>query len=187
MGQQDGPLTGAPLNFPQEIIASQIGIGGMAFTGNLGGVPTANPGAGTFVPIGNGNIPPGHPLFLLDPSVLFDLVLNPPASPNEAQFQRLRYIGTQRVCAAIQCSLSVQEPAVGAVGYAAKLTKNGVDVVNSEQEAQTGGLITSADSLSIAGGTFLDENDEIGILLTNVTNGANLVVSSCHLQVIALP
>ena len=184
--QADGPLTGAPLNFPKEAaLKSQIGVGGMAFTGNLNGVVTDNPGAGSFVHVGNGQSL--HPLWVLDPSLLFDLVLQPPASPNETQFQRLRYIGKTQVCAAIQCSLSVQEPAVGAVGYAAKLQLNGVDIPNSEQDAQTGGLITSADSLSVAGGTVLVENDEIGILVANLSTAADLVVSSGHIQVIALP
>lgn len=163
----------------------QAALGGMAFTGNLGGSLTGIPGAGTFVPIGNGVI--AHPLFTLDPSIAFDLVLDPPASPTETQFQRLRYVGgAQSLCAQVTCSLSIQDPAIGAIGTAAKLQVNGVDIPNSEQEGQTGGLITTAGSLTVQGSTVLNPGDDLRVLVANATNGGDFIVSSCHLTVVAL-
>jgi hypothetical protein len=164
---------------------TRAAIGGVAFTGNQGGVVTVNPGAGTFVPIGNGS--PAHPLFALDPSVNFQIVLVPALSPNETQFQKLRYVGAARdLCVVLTCSLAFQDPALGAFGTAAKLTQNGVDIPNSEQEAQTGGLITSADSLTVQGGAVMQPGDEFQILVANITDGGNFVVSSCHLTAIGL-
>ncbi len=161
-----------------------IAIGGMAFTGNLGGAVTVIAAAGAFVPVGNGT--PAHPLFVLDPSFAFSIVLDPPASPNECQFQRLRYDGVKALCAAINCAVSVQEPTLGAVGYAGRLTQNGVVIPNSPADAQTGGLVTSADSLSVLGGITMNPGDIIGIEIANLTNTDNLNVSSCHIQVIGL-
>lgn len=161
----------------------QAAIGGMHMSGNLGGVPTVNPGAGTFVPVGNGA--PAHPLFVLDPSVGFEIILDPPASPNETQFQRLRYTGSARdLCALITCTISAQDPGLVAFGFAAKLQLNGVDIPGSEQEAQTGGLITSADSLTIQGGTILNPGDDIRVLMANLTDGNDWIISSAHLTVL---
>lgn len=178
---------------PQRVQGSQAGwkehtqgarapaIGGMAFTGNVGGVITDNPGAGTFVPIGNGQ--PAHPLFTLDPSLFFAIGV---VGANETQNQSLIYTGSLSLCAILTCSLSFQDPALGAFGTAAKLQQNGVDIPNSEQEAQTGGLITSADSLTIQGGTLINPGDTFRPLVANMTDGGNFIISSCHLTCVAL-
>ena len=137
---------------------------------------------GQLVPVGLGS--PNHPLWVLDPSMFFEIVLDPPASPNEAQFQRLRYIGPRNLCAALDCALSVQEPTVGAVGYEGALTKNGAVIPNSPMDAQTGGLITSADSLSFKGGALLEPGDTIQVLCANLTTTDPLIVSAGHLQVV---
>jgi len=164
---------------------TQAALGGMAFSGNLGGQLTDVAAPNAFVPIGN--LVVAHPLFNLDPSVFFDIVLDPPASPNETQFQRLRYIGTARnLCAQVTASLSIQDPSVGAIGIAAKLQINGVDIPDSEQEGQTGGLITTAGSTTIQGSTLLQPGDNLRVLVANSTNVNDFIVSSCHLTVLAL-
>lgn len=164
---------------------TQAALGGMAFTGNLNGQLTDIVAQDTFVPIGN--LVPAHPLFNLDPSVFFQIVLEPAASPNEAQFQRLRYIGTARdLCAQVTASLSIQDPSVGAIGIAAKLQINGVDIPDSEQEGQTGGLITTAGSTTIQGSTILQPGDDLRVMVANATNVNDFIVSSCHLTVVAL-
>jgi hypothetical protein len=164
---------------------TQAAIGGMAYTGNLGGQLTDIVAQDAFVPIGN--LVPAHPLFNLDPSVFFEIVLVPGGSPNETQFQRLRYIGSASgLCALVTCSLSIQDPTLGAIGIAAKLQKNGVDIPDSEQEGQTGGLVTTAGSTTIQGSTILEPGDDLRVLVANASNDNDFIVSSCHLTALGL-
>lgn len=163
----------------------QAAIGGMAFTGNREGVETVNLPPNVFVPVGSQA--PNHPLFVLDPSANFQIALNPPGLGNETQYQVLEYTGRARgLCGLFTASVSFQDPApLGGFGTGVKLTLNGVDIPGSEQEGQTGGLITSADSIAVQGIVELNPGDQIQVLVANTSDATNFIISSCHLTGIA--
>ncbi len=146
-------------------------VGNMAFTGNLGGVNTVIPAAGTFVPIGNGA--PAHPLFVANPNNLLFTLLGATTAA-----QVLRYDGVEPVRLCIRGSISVQDPLFTAEGFALRLLQNGAPIPNASMDGQTGGLITSAGNIYVEALVTAANLDLFTMQLANLTSAQNLNVSS---------
>ena len=147
--------------------------GNMAFTGNLGGVATIIPGAGTFVPIGNG-LGAGHPSYVANPNnSLFSVQGGP-----DAENQVLRYDGTEMLCICARASVSAQDPALGAEGFAIQIIKNGVPQFPTSMEGQTGGLVTTAGNIYTETIIDISPGEVLQLLIANLTSPANLIFSS---------
>ncbi len=147
--------------------------GNMAFTGNLGGVATIIPGAGVFVPIGNG-LGAAQPSYVANPNnALFSVQGGP-----DAENQVLRYDGTEPTCICARASVSAQDPALGAEGFAIQITKNGVPQFPTSMEGQTGGLITTAGNIYTETVISIAPTEVLQLLIANLTSAANLVFSS---------
>lgn len=161
----------------EKLVKEFIPIGNMAMTGNLGGVETVNPGAGTFVRVGSGNAGT-HPVFVANPNNK-DFVLVGATAPT----QELRYTGKKPFKLCIRGMLALQDQAIGAEGFAIRLLQNGVPVANTTLEGQTGGLITSAGFIASESVVQAQPNDVFTIEFANITGGANLTVSGALLTV----
>lgn len=178
--QSQRPSSGASvvkLRRLETLVRTHIPFGSMAMTGNLTGVETVNPGAGTFVRVGAGN-GGTHPLFVANPNndkFAFD--------GTTAPTQELRYTGNSPFKLCIRAYLSLQDQAVGAEGFALRLLQAGVVVANTTVEGQTGGLITSSGFIATEGLVMADPGDVFTVEFANITSGANLTASSCIVTV----
>lgn len=145
--------------------------GSMAFSGNLGGVATVNPGAGTFVRIGAGA--PGHPLFV---SNIANRLVSVQGLTTATQ--ELVYDWSEKRCFCVRVDLSLQDQAIGAEGFELRLVKNGVPIPNTTVQGQTGGLITSSGFIHTESLVDLNRGDVVYPEFANITSGANLTASS---------
>ena len=152
-------------------------LGNIAFVGNIGGIETVIPGADTFVPIGNGNAGT-HPTFV-DNTSNIQFALEGTTAPT----QGLLFAGLSPLRLHMAATVSVQNPALSALGFALRLLKNGNPIANTTLEGQTGGLITSAGNLTTLGSDTFAFGDVLSIEIANLTSSQNFVVSSAAINV----
>lgn len=178
--QSPRPSSGASvakLRKLETVVRTHIPFGSMAMTGNLTGVETVNPGAGTFVRVGAGN-PGTHPVFVANPNNK-DFAFDGTTAPT----QELRYTGNSAIKLCIRAYLSLQDQALGAEGFALRLLQAGSVVANTTVEGQTGGLVTSSGFIATEGLVMAAPGDAFTLEFANITSGANLTVSSAILTV----
>lgn len=174
---RSGGISSSQFQRLEKLVKTFIPIGNMAMTGNLTGVETVNPGAGTFVRVGAGN-PGTHPVFVSNPNNK-DFVMDGTTAPT----QELRYTGKKPIKLCIRAFLSLQDQAVGAEGFAIRLLQQGLPVANTTIEGQTGGLITSSGFIGSEGVVKANPGDVFTMEFANITSGANLTASSAVLTV----
>jgi hypothetical protein len=163
--------------FDNPLLPNSAVRGGVAFTGNAGGVVTDIVTVDVFVPIGNGN-PGTHPVYVLDANSERTSLQGVTAPTQE-----LRYTGKETFHGEVTISLSIETPsrAAGAI-FSARLLLNGSPVANSEFQSITGGRTNAAGSLSYSVPLELNEDDDLQVEIANNDDNSDLIVVACRLS-----
>jgi hypothetical protein len=163
--------------FDNPLLPNSAVRGGIAFTGNAGGVVTDIVTVDVFVPIGNGN-PGTHPVYVVDANSERTSLQGVTAPTQE-----LRYTGKETFHGEVTISLSIETPsrATGAI-FSARLLLNGSPVANSEFQSITGGRTNAAGSLSYSVPLELNEDDDLQVEIANNDDNSDLIVVACRLS-----
>lgn len=175
-----GPNTQVDVFFFGDFGVDNSKNGGHLSLNNPGGVPTVNPGVGTWTRVGNGN-PGPHPLYTLDMGsarVLLD-------QPAGAESARLVYVGIEPIAADLFASVSLGPAAViAALQVGARLiylpAGGGSVPVEPAIFTATSGIILSGASISLNASLVLNPGDALALEVQNATDGTDLVVDSVN-------
>lgn len=154
--------------------------GGTISLSNPGVVPTVNPGAGTWVRVGNGNAGT-HPLYTLDGGSA-RVVLDQPAGAESA---RLVYVGTEPTSVTLSAALSLGPSAViAALQVGARLVYlpagGGSSPIDPAIFTPTSGVILSGASIALHASQVMQPGDAVALEVQNASDGTDLVVDAAN-------
>ncbi len=150
------------------------GRGAISFIGNT--VPTVNPGAGGFVPIGTGNAATHAPYVLDSPAN--DVALVGTTAPT----QELEYTGTQKFAGILYALVSAGvTTGVGATTYTIRVLQNGVECTRCRFTSVTGGLLVSAAFNAVQLPADVSPGDKFQIEIANDLDARDLTVLSARI------
>jgi len=169
----------------QSEAAAMVGYSNSTTRGSIslfGGSLQPNPGAGIYVPIGQGV--GGYPLFALSGSSVRCALGGGPTT----DLQTLEYIGARPYVADIAVSVTVGTGTgfiTASRTFGVRLLKNGVVLPGATWE---GGLAPGAIAVTSAAVSFsvpdtLNSGDELKLEIANLTDGAQLVVTGAQIVI----
>jgi len=169
----------------QSEAAAMVGYSNSTTRGSIslfGGSLQPNPGAGIYVPIGQGVL--AYPLFTLSGSSVRCALGGGPTT----DLQTLEYIGARPYVADIAVSVTVGTGTgfiTASRTFGVRLLKNGAVLPGATWE---GGLAPGAIAVTSAAVSFsvpdtLEQGDELKLEIANLTDGAQLVVTGAQIVI----